>query len=471
MALKIWQWLRDAALTLGLLPFLGLCLYNQPYWDDLSLAASARQLGVWQAQRELYLSAGGRFVAMFLSTAANPLTYGWWHGVRATALLFCLATAATIWWGLRRLSGRQIARGQASRVTAFLLLVYLAAIPDIHSSLYWFSGQVVHQLPMLLLVIIPVAVAGAHQATGGARRGWLAVAAGGTFVTGGTSELAILHLGLVLALALALSAHRRQGASLRIWALLLGVLALATLGHVAAPGNYLRLHSAPARLPLWPLLPVLLALGRSMREVLWQPAALLLLTPPLMLASCGATLRRHRPAGLRLALPLSALVLLTGLVAGLLLMLTTIGVPLLARTTNVLVWWLLLGWCVACWAALPPGSPANSAPGSLPWRGVVGALLTVLIAAPTIRAWQELLREAPRWAAQCEARLPVYAAAAGHRGLLTVAPIIQVVPRYVLVRGYDIQPDPAHPLNRATAQYFQLDSISTRGPLLHQAAF
>lgn len=129
-----------------------------------------------------------------------------------------------------------------------------------------------------------------------------------------------------------------------------------------------------------------------------------------------------------------------------------------------------MGWCAACWAALPP-ERQEPVPTSAPLRWVVGALLLVMSAAPTIRAWQELLCEAPRWAAQCDARLPVYAAATGRPGLLTMPPIIEVLPRYVLVRGYDIQPDAKNPLNQVTAGYFGIDSIKTGGPLLFKAAF
>ena len=461
----IFRRLSSVALTVALLPFFGLCFYNQPYWDDLLFAAGARKSGIWQTQYYHYQNSGGRFASQFLSIAANPLTYGWWHGVKVTAFLFCLATAATIWFGLRSLSCKQLCKSDTTWITALLLLVYIAAIPDIHSSLYWFSGQVLHQLPMLLLVIVPVAVAKAHQHTGRQHYCWLGLAGIGTFIISGSSELVIIQLAFLLVLATALSFQRRQWASLRIWASLLSILAVTSIVHVSAPGNYVRLAISTGRVPPEPWL-LLQMVGQCMRITLWQPTTLLLLATPVVFGAHAAVLRQYRPAGLRLPLLLSTVVLLTGFITGALLMITTIGGPqLLARAANVLLWWLFIGWCVACWAALPPSQRNVPATAATAPKWIVGALLFVMTAAPVIRAWQEFLVEAPSWARQCDARLPEYAAAASQHGLLIVKPIIGVTPRYVLVRGYDIQPNPRHPLSQSTAQYFRLDSVKTDGSL------
>lgn len=454
--------LPHVALIAALLPFLGLCFYNQPYWDDLGYAASSRQIGIWAAQQELYRTIGGRFVSMFLLTAGNPLTYGWWHGVKATALLGCIGTAATLWSGLRILTKQRLPHKQTGSITGLLLLVYIAAIPDIHSSLYWFAGQVVHQLPMLLLLVVPVAVARAHQTELAQRCRWLVLAGACTFIVGGTSELAIIQLGLFLVLAAALSAHRCQWTSLKIWGGLLGILATTCIIHIWAPGNYVRLHDGSARVPLRPGA-LLLAVGQCLRLILWQPTTLLLLAVPILFAPHVRVLGQHRPAGMSVPLPLSVAVLLAGFLMSMVLMLVTLGgPPLLARATNVLLWWLLIGWCAALWAALPR-QPTTSISATSRW--VIGALLFVMTAAPTVRAWRELLVEAPSWARQCDARLPVYAAAAGRQGVITVPPIVGVAPHYVLVRGYDIQPGAGHVLNQVTAQYFGLDSVRTGGPL------
>ncbi|WP_460556685.1 hypothetical protein [Hymenobacter daeguensis] len=462
---KLYSLLLRVALIIALLPFIILCFYNQPYWDDLLIAASSRQTGIWQTQYNLFFhDAGGRFVSMFLLSAANPLTYGWWHGVKITALLFELATAATIFFGLRRLTSGNMSRSQAGWITCLLLLVYIAAIPDIHSSLYWFSGQVVHQIPMLLLIIIPVAVARAHQTIGTTRKAWLSLSGLGTSIVGGSSELGIILLALFLMLAIGLSMHRRQLNSLIIWGVLLIILGLTTGIHVAAPGNYVRLSASTSRVPIH-FTTLLVAIGKSLRLVLWQPTALLLLAVPILFASQQGLLRQHQPAGLRLPLPIGITVLLIGLVSGITLMLTTIGgPPLLARAINFLLWWLLIGWCMACWAALPTESfpPVQHRLAKISY--VLVMLLLVMTMAPVIRAWQEVLVDAPKWARQCDARLPIYAAASGHHGVLTVTPIVGVVPRYVLVRGYDIQPGPGHPLNVATAAYFRIDSVRTGGP-------
>jgi hypothetical protein len=104
-------------------------------------------------------------------------------------------------------------------------------------------------------------------------------------------------------------------------------------------------------------------------------------------------------------------------------------------------------------------------------RTLAAALLVVVFTAPTVRAWQEALWEAPRWAAQCEARNLVYCNPRSRYSKLTVPPITNVTPRYVLVRGYDIQPDYNHPLNLSVARYFHLDSVRTDTKWPIQASF
>jgi len=193
---------------------------------------------------------------------------------------------------------------------------------------------------------------------------------------------------------------------------------------------------------------------------MWQPVFFALLVVPVLFLPLTPRLLSYRPPGLRLPLLISAGILLLGIGGGTAMLSLLISPDLLARGVNVLYWWTLFGWLTACWASLPT-DPAQLPHFSAAVRTLVAALLVVVFSAPTLRAWQEALWEAPRWAAQCEVRDRLYRSPHNWHRKLTVPPITQVIPRYVLVRGYDIQPYYEHPLNLSVAQYFHLDSVRT----------
>jgi hypothetical protein len=438
-------------------PLLLLTCYNQPYWDDYLFAARYRQVGLLAAFQHYYLHSGGRFSSHFLSLAANPLSYGWVGGVKMAALLAIAGQVASIFFALQTLTKRALAPWQAGWYSLGLWLVFVFTIPDIHSGLYWFSGLVVHQLACCLLLVVPAAVARAQQSIAQQRR-WLLLAAGATFLLSGTSELGVWLLGLGLLTALGCSIYRRQYDWAKKWGCLLLVLGAGFSLVLLAPGNYERMANSPKV----SFTPLALAgqLGHGLRLVMWQPVFFALLVVPVLFSPLLAYLLPYRPAGLRLPLLVSAGVLLLGIGGGTAMLSLLISPDLLARGVNVLYWWTLFGWLVACWASLP-ADPAQLPRFSVAVRTLVAALLVVVFSAPTIRAWQEALWEAPRWAAQCEARDVLYRDPHAKYRKLTVPPITQVTPRYVLVRGYDIQPYYSHPLNISVAQYFQLDSVRT----------
>lgn len=444
-------------LLLSFLPLVLLTRYNQPYWDDYALAAIFRKLGPLGSVSYLYHHAGGRFISNIFFTSGNPLSYGWLGGVKLVALLAIGGHLGSIYLAIRAFTSQRIPRGLAGWLSLGLWLVFVCTIPDIHSGVYWFSGLVVHQLACCLLLLVPVAVVRASQ-TPATRRWWLLMAAIGTFMLAGTSELGVWLLGLLLLLGTGKSAWYRQRNELLVWGGLLLLLGGSFCIALLAPGNYERMGSSPA-MPR-DLLALVGRIGQGMRIVVWQPVFFALVLLPILLSPIGARLLPYRPAGFRLPLLLSALVVLLGLLGGVTMLSLLIDPKLLARGVNVLYWWTLFGWLAACWASLAPGEPARGA-FSPAVRTLVGCFLIVVIAAPVGRAWREALSEAPRWAAQSEARIPVYRRYSGQHVKLTVPPITHVQPYYVLVRGYDIQPYYAHALNVSTASYFDLDSVRT----------
>ncbi|MGI4737939.1 MAG: hypothetical protein ACRYG7_22450 [Janthinobacterium lividum] len=83
-----------------------------------------------------------------------------------------------------------------------------------------------------------------------------------------------------------------------------------------------------------------------------------------------------------------------------------------------------------------------------------------------------VLVEAPAWHQQCQRRYALLERVAQQHPHTNVqlAPIYHVVPRYVLVRGYDIATIFNKPYNRDLARYFGVDSVRV-DPYARGAAF
>ncbi len=464
-------------LALALLPFLLLCFYNQPYLDDYAWATAFRQLGLWRAMALLYDTQNGRFVASFFLTAANPLSYGSPSTLGLASLLINLFTLFSLWLSLHVMLRNAIGQRAKVMLAVALFLLFVAIIPDIYSALYWFASQVTHHTASLFLLLIPVSVAQAHRATRPlGQAGWVGLALGGTCLTGGSSEVVTLLLGWLLAVACVISLARREYQHATVWASLLLLLAGVALLDCLAPGTLNRLKPVhrdgagiAARLyavwqPAW--------LAKAIVLLLWTPGTLLILIVPLLFQPFAARLHAVRPAGFRLPLLVSSAILLAGVFLGACLMQLEITTTQVAsRCANVLLWWLLIGWLAACWAALPP-YPTPIYGSSSPIRPIGLALLCFLLVPPVLRAWHELLVDAPAWNQQCQRRYALLRQAAQQNphAPVQLAPIYHVTPRYVLVRGYDIAPTFNKPYNRDIARYFGVDSVRV-DPAARGAAF
>lgn len=458
-------------LLLALFPFLALSFYNQPYLDDYVFANLYQKLGLWASQRHLYEGWNGRVVASFILTVANPLSYKWVGGIGVPTLAIGLLTLISIWFSLRSLTKGILPARTYAVVSVSLFLVLIAAVPEIYSMLYWFSSQATHHLASLCLLLVPVAVARARAS--GRRWMWLSFAAGGTAIVAGSSELVVVLLGWFFVIALVLSLLRREPQNARVWGSLLLLLIGISLFDVLAPSNFNRLQQNTGTAdvvsglrkfwqPAW--------LVHALQLFFWKPSFFLLLVVPLVLAPLAPALVQVRPVGLRLPLVAGGALVVMGVFLGAFLMQMEVATPdIVSRCANVLVWWVLVGWLIVCWASLPTErSQLPVVPAAI--RIVSGILLVCLIAAPEVRAWRELLIEAPAWAKQCQQRVELFSAPSSRGKKLSIEPIYKVQPRYVLVMGYDFATGYDAPFNRYTSTYFKLDSVRV-DPAAPNAAF
>ncbi|MVN76219.1 hypothetical protein GO988_07770 [Hymenobacter sp. HMF4947] len=468
-----WRLLK-LVFSLLVFPFIGLSYYNQPYSDDFVLASLVRKQGFWGANREFFLTWSGRFFTNACYTGLNPLNYGWLPGMALPVLVGLLLKVGIVTWALHSLAAKTLPASTAGWLAGGLVLLHTVLVPDLYSAVYYFTDLVVYQLPALLLVLVPVAVARAHRApTAGGKRLALAAAGAGTVAVAGSNELTIALLGWLLLAGFGLSCYQKKGSSARIWLVLGVVLLLGASFALRAPGNFSRLGVEAKPTVGVGLVQVVARLAKAVKLILLAPELHAMLLVPLLLAPLGVRLLPARPTGLRMPLVVSAGFLLLGLVVGCLPYMVVWEAPVPTRAVNVLMWWLLLGWVVACWAALPATTTASAAFRFGGMRLVASLVLAAVVVATSVRAWQELLLDAPAYARQWEARYQLFQRAAQLPGPkeLTIAPMLNVTPRYVMIRGYDIQPSYHFYTNVETAAWFGLDSVRTDARQLRQAAF
>ncbi|GAB3824465.1 hypothetical protein GCM10028821_03720 [Hymenobacter jeollabukensis] len=464
--------LLGGLLVLLLLPFLALCYFNVPYWDDYGNAALARDLGAWPALKQLYVTWSGRYFSLWMLTALNPLTYGWLGGLPAFSLLVFAAT----WWvqafALRVLTRQQLAWPGAAGWSALLLLAQLYIYPSPNSAFYWFASVVVYQLAAILLLLLPIAVLQALRARSGfGRVAWYGLAVGCVLAIAGANELALLLLGWVLAGGCAVCYRQGLRRALRYWAVLLGVAVLAGSVALLAPGNVARMvYEGKAASP--GLLRIAWRGLTHSYTLLSEPRlATALAVLPLLLSGVGHRYRHLRPAGLAMPLGRSLSFLLLGLLLLLLLLgRTWSGYPA-ARTQNFLYFWVLIGWLLALWAAVPTSGPRIWQPLLRRLRWPTAVYVTLIMGGGTERAaWQELRENARAWQQQHQDRHAAILAAR-RQGVrrLVVEPIRNIRPQQVLILGETLDTQAASDLNKAVAAWYRLDSLRVKHLVLPPA--
>ena len=453
---------------LGLLPWLALGWFNQPFWDDFGHAAQARRYGVWGAQQYLYQHWTGRYFSSWLLTAANPLTYGWVAGLRLVPLLALGGLGLALLLALRGLGGRALGWRRALGGAAALLLALLYTLPGPYSAFYWFASAAIYQVGTVLLVLLPLATWRAGQASGWvARAGWYGLATLCAAALAGTNELTLLLAAWLLAAGTVLAYRRTGWAGARPW---LGLLAVALAGGavlLAAPGNAVRLaQDAPPAPPAWWW--VLARAAAQTALFLTEPRQLTaLLVLPGLLAPLACRARRH-PAAPRLPLGWGLGIMGGGVTLSMLaLSWVAWGYPA-TRVLNLLWAWTLLGTLLALWLALPSGPVGQPGPLLRQLRApllLYAALL--LLGGPERAAWRELLTNAPAWRRQQLARQAALATAAriGVRQV-RLAPVWGVHPQGILVLGETLDTAARARPNQDAAAYYGLDSVRLRRPAL-----
>lgn len=227
-------------IVLALAPFLLLCAFNQPFFDDFRYGTWARQHGMWEAQLWLFKTWTGRFTNTFFMTVLSPVAHGWLNGVKVVSAGLFLALGASIAHLLRALRhhplGFSISRSQALWAAALLLALFCNAAPAPFSFLYWYAGIMSYELTLIGLLNFTALALRAGWGPAASRRRAALWACLPLILALTGHELTLVQALPVLAL-LAATLPRPARPALLGWLLIAGLaVAVAAL----APGNWVR---------------------------------------------------------------------------------------------------------------------------------------------------------------------------------------------------------------------------------------
>ncbi|MEL5995818.1 hypothetical protein [Hymenobacter segetis] len=401
-------------IILALMPFLLLCAFNQPFFDDFRNGYWMREHGTWGVQLWLFQTWTGRFTTTFIMTVLNPVAYGWLGGVKVVAA----GAFAALWTSLAHLLRalwhtalrRACSWSQALWAAGLLLALFCNAAPSPFSFLYWFCGIVAYQLPLMgLLNFTALALrAGWGPEAARWRNAGLACLPLVLALTG--NELTLVQAVPVLAL-LGFALPKVARPKLVLW---LGIGAAATALAAAAPGNWARIAAmAPPSDPYhtYRWLVLLPRAAYSMLQFLVKP---LIVSSMLAAGLTGAWIGRHQLKYSQALVSLSrwqwvAIMLAFGTVnfIGFLLFRHLVVGPPLPRAQNEILLVLLLSTAGLGWLV---GQQLLSSSSGDKARQLPLQLLSLLLfiglfgAGHTPEAWRELATSAAPFDAQMQAR-------------------------------------------------------------------
>ncbi|WP_216680312.1 hypothetical protein [Hymenobacter siberiensis] len=418
---RLYLSLLRVGLLLALAPFLLLTSFNQPFFDDFRNAYWMREHGTWGVQLWLFQTWTGRFTTTFIMTVLNPVAYDWLAGVKLVAAAAFVAQWASLAHLLRVLGHTALRRAcswsQALWAAGLLLALFCNAAPSPFSFLYWFSGIVAYQLPLMgLLNFTALALrAGWGPTPTQWRNAGLACLPLVLALTG--NELTLVQAVPVLGL-LGFALPKDARPKLLLW-LAIGLAAVALAA--AAPGNWARVAAmAPPSDPY-----------HAYRWLVLAPRALysmvLFLSKPLIALSvlaagvAGLLIGRQQLIKDQAASALShrqwwAVALAFGLlnfIGFLLFRHLVVGAPLPRAQNEILLVLLLstagLGWLVG-------QQPLRSGGGGKARQWQFRLLLVLLFmgafgAGHVPEAWRELVTSAAPFDAQMQARFAALRAA------------------------------------------------------------
>lgn len=227
-----------------LLVFTVLALFAFPAADDFCFAVKARDLGLLSAQHDWYTTWSGRYTANALLSGFGAL-HALDRGYESAGVLAVATTVAAFFALVSSVVGRRQSLGTRVAASLAITVLFLAGLPDIAQTIYWATGSLTYESGNVALLFL-LALLARMERSGPLT--WplsvLVIALAGALAVFaiGTNEATLICTVTLLA-AGAIVAWRTRRESRFVWASLMAIAAIASVGSLGAPGNWTRAAS------------------------------------------------------------------------------------------------------------------------------------------------------------------------------------------------------------------------------------
>lgn len=151
---KAFQWgFLILALSLILIPFLGLSLYAQPQFDDFSIWYTTHAHSYFEAQASWYLNWSGRYTAFGLISIFDPIVYHNTHGFSVVAICIQLAFLSSLYYAVRSFFPSQTNKLSVFTLFVCIALAYYWQLPSPSEAFYWIPSTFSYQLGIILSLL------------------------------------------------------------------------------------------------------------------------------------------------------------------------------------------------------------------------------------------------------------------------------------------------------------------------------
>jgi len=294
-----------------LLPYVALAAFAHPIADDFTYAFDTQRDGFWGAYRAQYASWNGRYASNVLELA-GPMVWGSVPIYRAVAVGMLLGTIVAAYCLVRALTRGAWSRPQAAGAAVTLTAVFVAIVPSLGETIYWYTGTVTYQLSAILVVIQAATTIDALAGDNGlSSRVRLAIALVLLPLVVGMNEVAMAMIILFHASLLTIAAIEGRRRVTAVAGAMLAVALASSLAVWLAPGNAVRAAMFPVRHDLFRSL-AQTALQTIRFGVTWTTSGPLVLASLLFLPLAGEV--AERAPVIRAVTPVSAMAMAAGAV-------------------------------------------------------------------------------------------------------------------------------------------------------------
>jgi hypothetical protein len=438
--------------------------YAHPLADDFARGYKGRVQGIVPSIVNEYFTWTGRWAACSLSyflTASFDIVR--FYPLLLTIIPLALAAAVYL---LLQASEIGATRLQRVAVTAAILAVYWAGLPDPGDNFYWLTGSVDNVAGLVVSLLLLAGLIGFR-----ARTPLLSVAAGI-----GLSLLAVLAtgfhevFGLILCVVLAggtLKAWMAKDSRRWLWTICLAAALIGFLIVYIAPGNSVRRAEFPLAANIGVTLQLTIKQGVS-NVIPWVlDIRLLSATIVLLILAPRALIERHQSGRIKTRdIIIVVLTWATAIFTAFAAVSWAIGMKMAPRTLDGIYFIFLVGWF---WVLImimrqfaERDEPLIIASPLLRRIAVAMFVVAMLLTGNTWKALQDLRGAAPAYSAAMDARYSSLAASAA-RGEqdATVEPLPQQPESFI--KYFELREDPDYWENWSVAHYFGLNTVRMSG--------